>query len=207
MIIILLEFFYYEAYCCLTRLYFTPKKIGLYALSSFASSCEGALALVMTDVTLLETWFSLLSSGKIEILTAALHSIARVLDTKSNSLEVGQGSSESKASSTTADGDVTSSVDLAALKKKIVSEIGKTKGVSAVTFLMKTARQPVNERKLAVYATMTALCRQQPGGWGLMAMYSTQGFREFIEDRDTEHTKEGKEAKFRSAIFEAPLSP
>lgn len=174
-------------------------QLGLYALSSFASSCEEALVIVMDDDRLLESWFSLLSSGKIEILTAALHSVARVIDMESIPSESSHGSSETKASSTTLEASVSvpSPASLAVLKKKVVSEISKARGVSTVAFLMKIARQPVNERKLAVYATMTALCRQQPGGWGLMAMYSTPGFREFIEDRDTEHTKEGKEAKFR----------
>ena len=189
--------------------------LGLHALSSFASSHQAALETIMNDNILLESWLSLLNSGKVEILTAALSSVARVIDMGSetpsgsrskasqlSSLLVMQGTSESKASSSAAESSASSSSGLVALKKRIIAEIGKVKGVPAVAYLMKTARQPVNERKQAVYALMTALCRQQPGGWGLMVLYGTQGFREFIEDRSTEHTKEGKEAKFWYAYYQ-----
>ena len=168
--------------------------------------------MVLSDPALLEEWLSLLNSGKMEILTAALFSVARIIDMEpfpeggeglapvTPAADAYEGASESKASSSETSPSVLSapsSAGLATLKKKLVTEMGKVKCGSIMVYLMKTARQPVTERKIAVYAVMTSLVQQQPGGWGLMAAYSTPGFREFVEDRNTEHSKEGKDAKFR----------
>ena len=179
-------------------------------MASFSSSCEGALDAMLADQPLSDSYFELLNSGKVEIVTAALFSIARIIEmepcqssgsaTASTTVlsSINRGAAESKASDPNTAQIITRSLDLCGLKKKVVSEMGKAKRVSAALFLIKMARQPVIERKLAVYSVLTAICKQQPGAWGLMALFGAAGFREFLEDRNTEHTKEGKDAKFRS---------
>jgi Proteasome non-ATPase 26S subunit len=164
---------------------------------------------MLTDQPLSDSYFDLLNSGKVEIVTAALFSIARIIEMEptqssgsaaasaTSAASISRGAAESKSSDVETAQTVTRTSDLCGLKKKVVSEMGKAKRVSAALFLIKTARQPVIERKLAVYSVLTAICKQQPGGWGLMALFGAAGFREFLEDRNTEHTKEGKDAKFR----------
>jgi Proteasome non-ATPase 26S subunit len=166
---------------------------------------------MLADQPLSDSYFDLLNSGKVEIVTAALFSIARIIEMEpsqssgsaaaaasaTSAASISRGAAESKSSDAEAAQTVTRTSDLCGLKKKVVAEMGKAKRVSAALFLIKTARQPVTERKLAVYSVLTAICKQQPGGWGLMALFAAAGFREFLEDRNTEHTKEGKDAKFR----------
>lgn len=180
--------------------------LGLYALSSFSSSCGGALHTVMANQPLIDSLFDLLNCGKVEIVTAALFAVARVIEMETHhsrlagtvlpvaAAENSEGAGESKSSGVA----LPLSSDIVGLKKHFVSEMGRAKGVAPVIYLIKTARQPVIERKLAVYAVLTALCQQQPAGWGLQALFARgTGFEEFLADRNTEHTKEGKDAKFR----------
>ena len=67
--------------------------------------------------------------------------------------------------------------------------------MNPVLYLMKSAKQPVQEIRLAAYDVLRAIAGQSKG-MGIHLLYSTSGFREFIEDRETEFSKEGKEAKF-----------
>ena len=160
----------------------------------------------MANQPLIDSLFDLLNCGKVEIVTAALFAIARVIEMETyhstlawevlpaTAAENSEGTGESKS----AGEGLPSSTALVGLKKRFIAEMGKAKGVAPVIYLIKTARQPVIERKLAVYAVLTALCRQQPAGWGLQALFTRgTGFEEFLADRNTEHTKEGKDAKFR----------
>ena len=181
---------------------------GLHALSSFAASSELALSLVVNDEILLGHWFTLLNLGNAEISAAVLMSVERILrcgnviggrsdDSSSNAAsEVKSAEDTNAAASSSSTSYSTDSAELVALKKKLLSQMGKAKQVTPVTFLVKTARQPIPEPRMASFKVMTALCRQQPSGWGMFELCNTQGFRAFIEDRHTEFTKEGKDAKF-----------
>lgn len=164
----------------------------------------------MANQPLIDSLFDLLNCGKVEIVTAALFAVARVIEMETHhsrlagavlpvaAAENSEGAGESKSSGVA----LPLSSDLVGLKKHFLSEMGRAKGVAPVIYLIKTARQPVIERKLAVYAVLTALCQQQPAGWGLQALFARgTGFEEFLADRNTEHTKEGKDAKFRFIIL------
>jgi len=63
----------------------------------------------------------------------------------------------------------------------------------AVGLLVDMARRPIPEVKHAAYDFLRALAKDE---WGLTAMYGYGGFAEFVENRFTEDTKEGKEWKF-----------
>jgi hypothetical protein len=194
---------------CILIQFYDCNRTGLYALSSFASSCEGAFSALMTDHIILDSYLGLLNSGKVEIVTATLFAIARIINT-----EAFPSSSTTITESTTADDghegalqlkhielesseDIRGSSKLMDLKTQLVSAIGVARGMPFVLYLMKIGSQPIIERKLAVYAVLYAICSQQPGGWGLKLLYGTSGFKEFLEDRQTEQTKDGKDAKFR----------
>lgn len=163
----------------------------------------------MTDETLIENWFHLMNSGKIEILESVLYSINRIIDMKImnhgneevmineidlNEKEGFKGIEEYKEDLIP---EISNAKILVNYKKRVISEIGKAKNTMAVSYLIKTARQPVPELKGASHELLNSICKQQPGGWGLHALYSTPGFREYLLDRNTEHSKEGKETKFR----------
>ena len=181
---------------------------GLHTLSSFAASSELALSLVINDEILLGHWFTLLNLGNAEISAAVLMSVERIL--RCGNFNAGQRDSSNSAASEVKSSDSSASApssstsystdgtELVVLKKKLLSQMGKAKQLTPVTFLVKTARQPIPEPRMASYKVMTALCQQQPSGWGMLELCNTQGFRAFIEDRHTEFTKEGKDAKFGS---------
>ena len=191
------------------KLFYVSNQTGLYTLSSFASSCEGAFSALMTDDIILDSYLGLLNSGKVEIVTATLFAIARIINTEA----CPSWSTTTTESSTGNDGhegalklqciqsesseDFSGSSKLINLKTQLVSAISVAKGMPFVLYLMKIGRQPIIELKLAVYAVLLAICSQQSSCWGLKLLYSTSGFREFLEDRQTEQTKEGKDAKFR----------
>ena len=173
---------------------------GLHALSSFAASSELALSLVVNDEILLGHWFMLLNLGNAEISAAVLMSVERILrcgnvNVNGGQRDISSAASEVKSSDTSAAAAV-DGTELVVLKKKLLSQMGKAKQVTPVTFLVKTARQPIPEPRMASYKVMTAMCQQQPSGWGMLELCNTHGFRAFIEDRHTEFTKEGKDAKF-----------
>lgn len=189
--------------------YDDSNRTGLYTLSSFASSCEGAFSAVMTDRNALDSYLGLLNSGKVEVVTATLFSIARLISTEASpswstttttssaASNRREGARESKDSESETSETSFRISKLSDLKAQLVSEISAAKGMPFVLYLIKIGRQPIIERKLAVYAVLLAICNQQPGGWGLRLLYGTSGFKEFLEDRLTEQTKEGKDAKFR----------
>jgi hypothetical protein len=181
------------------------RAIGLSALASFAASSETALTVVMSDEELVGSWFAQLNTGKSEVVAAVLLSMVQILEgsnylRKASLSSSSAGAAETKAA--TEDGpspmviDEGESPTLPALKKKLVAHLGRAKQVPPVAFLVKTARQPIPESRMASFALMTAIGRQQPGGWGLLELMGTPGFREFIVDRSTEYAKEGKDAKF-----------
>lgn len=182
---------------------------GLYTLSSFASTCEGAFSALMADRVILDSYLGLLNSGKAEIVTATLFAIARIINTEtppswsttttepSATSDGHEGDVKSKRSETKSCSEFPGSSKLMDLKTQFVSAISVAKGMPFVLYLTKIGRQPIIERKLAVYEVLLAICSQQSGGWGLKLLYGTSGFKNFLEDRQTEQTKEGKDAKFR----------
>lgn len=163
----------------------------------------------MADHIILDSYLALLNSGKVEIVTATLFAIARIINTEacpsrsttttelSAANDEHEGALKLKRSEPEPRGDSPGSSKLIDLKTQFVSAISVAKGMPFVLYLTKIGRQPIIERKLAAYAVLLAICSQQPGGWGLKVLYGTSGFKEFLEDRQTEQTKEGKDAKFR----------
>lgn len=195
---------------------------GLSVLASFAGSSEAALTVVMGNEELLRGWMGQLNSGKSEVVAAVLLTMAQVLEGNSfaanappQSSSSSAGAAEMKAATDDGPGMAgeeagksrgESSATMTALKKKLVALLGKVKQTPPVAFLVKTARQPIPDSRMASFALMTTLGRQQPAGWGLLELMGTPGFREFIVDRSTEFTKEGKDAKFAfiSTIANSP---
>lgn len=66
-------------------------------------------------------------------------------------------------------------------------------GNNTFQYLMSLADQPFAELRVAILSMFKAL-GQQP--WGQSIMNNHPGFREYLLDRSTEKTKEGKEVKY-----------
>eukprot|EP00752_Nemacystus_decipiens_P003398 g3144.t1 len=69
--------------------------------------------------------------------------------------------------------------------------------------LLDLARQPVPEVRHAAYDVLRCTV-WQPGGWGLAAVFTQPGFRDFIQDREESGSKSTKEWKF--SVVESIMS-
>jgi len=181
---------------------------ALHAVSAFASSSEGALELVTSDEQIMSCWLSLLNTGRTDLKAAALFSIARLIRAVPVSLLTPSSSSlppsgESKGGEIEPQDEEPERVR--EIKKRVFEQVGRIKKQDTVAFLVQISRQPITEMR---HASMDLICAvaQQKSGWGLELLYQkpAASFKEFLEDRGTEHTKEGRVWKF--AIMEAIAS-
>lgn len=67
-------------------------------------------------------------------------------------------------------------------------------GNQTFDYLLSLAHQPFPDLRISLLALFDALALQP---WGQHIMNNHPGFREYLLDRSTEKTKEGKEGKFR----------
>lgn len=154
---------------------------GLNAIANFACTSPDSMQLIVDDADTIEKWLGLLNTAKMEIKAACLHSVARVV-------ECDAASSSSVFSSASKDA-----------KLKLLESLGRIKGQPVVTFLVQIARQPIDEMRHAAMHILRAIATA--GGWGLELLYmnrssASSGFRSFLENRATEHSKEGRDSKF-----------
>jgi hypothetical protein len=174
------------------------RSVGIHALASFAVSNKQALARVMQDPALLTSFFAITNAGKADATAAVLLSVARILEAFNSGGGGGHGGMGAADEAKSASGVVTedgggADAEVAGMKQQLFLQLGKAKQTETVAFLIKTARMPVPETRLASHRLLAALVAQQPGGWGLREAFSNaRGFREFLMDRTTEHNKEGK---------------
>jgi hypothetical protein len=151
---------------------------GLHAISNFADLSADTLRLVVYDGQIVAKWLGLLNTAKIEVKAACLHSVARVLD---------MGPIAGKDPS------------VQQMKMHILESIGEVKNMPCVAFLVQIAKQPMNELRNASMDVMRSIARGN--GWGLQLLYLTpssalSGFRAFLENRATEHSREGRLVKY-----------
>jgi hypothetical protein len=84
--------------------------------------------------------------------------------------------------------------EMSALRRDLFVRAGELNNApSTMAFCTTLLRAPIAPIRNGVYAVLTAAGRH---AWGLRAMFGTAGFREFLMDRRTELTKEGKEWKY-----------
>ena len=165
--------------------------IGIRALTDLALSSKKGYNMVLSHDSLIQSLLSLLNA-KNEVQAVVLHSIARILDQ-----QITEPSSEEKQSI-----EVPSDHDdeiyeqsISEKKLSLLRSIGTVKRMNTISYIIKTAKQPLPEIRLAAYDVLRAIAGQSKG-MGIHLLYGTVGFREFIENRETEFSKEGKEAKF-----------
>lgn len=163
---------------------------GIGALADFACSSLKAFSIVIADEQLVDAWISLLNA-KVEIQSFVLHSIATVLNTTHQLLHQQQQQQQGNE-------------DLAGIKSAMKSEkmsllsaISKAKHVDYIVYLMKSAKQPMSDLRSGAYDVIRCIACES---WGAEILIRSSGFEEFIFNRDTEFSKEGKDLKF--AIIE-----
>jgi hypothetical protein len=179
---------------------------GVRALSDFTASSAMALELVVRDSQVMEAWVSLLS-GKPDVQAAAMHSIANVIASPSLNGSFASdsasapppppppNSSASASASSSLVPSMSEDVKVTELKKNLCNSIGRNKKMTTGAFLLKAVRTPIEGLRAGALDLMRAMA-VQPTGWGVHDLYNTPGFREFLEDPESEFTKEGKEWKF-----------
>jgi hypothetical protein len=87
--------------------------------------------------------------------------------------------------------------EMSELRKVLFARVGELNGsTSTMGFVLQQLQTlPMPSLRHAFYHLLVAVAGQE-GGWGVRAMFSTAGFREFVESRTTEREKEGKEWKY-----------
>jgi hypothetical protein len=166
---------------------------AMYTISQFAAISPESLRLVLEDAVLLRSWLSTLSA-KVDLQAACLHSIARVLD-------------PTKSPQPTED-PATTAEARAILHKQLFDQVGAVRRANTtMDYLMRCVLQPLSEVRHGAFDIMRCVA-QQPSAWGLRALFGYSGFEEFLENRETEFSKEGKEWKFSviEAIVTSPAS-
>jgi hypothetical protein len=195
-------------------------------LSEFATISYTTLNLVVAHNKgrLLAEWLDLLNAAKPELIGGVLHSVARVVhheeslyvqnNTQTLTVFRSPGSALDASADSKSCGESKADQDLAAaviaLKKQIVAGITAAKNLHYVAYLLKVARLPVPSVRHAALDLLTAVAAQ-PTGWGLLAITQAPvgdsgDFAAYITNRETEHSREGREWKYSliKAIGENP---
>jgi hypothetical protein len=156
------------------------------AVSSFASSSEAALNLVLDDRVTRDDWLSL-SVAQPKLKSSILVSVARVLD---------------PAPEVDALGDVLEAPRISnQMGMKLFSMLGTVNGPESTEMLLTLTRSPLPETRLGAYSLLEAVAKLPTGG---QVLFTHGGFYEFLIGRQVEQTMEGREAKF--AIVQAVLA-
>lgn len=152
----------------------------------------------------LSAWMSLLHTGKSELVGAGLFAIAHAL-LRPDDVYVAASANSAPASDAS---NIPNAMQMAELKRRLVSTIGIARNSTTLKFLINTARQPVSPLRIAAIDVMHALVAQPwglallvpeiaLGGQGLStSSISLSEFLQYLIDRSTEIDKEGKDAKF-----------
>ena len=169
---------------------------GLLAISNFATLTEDTMRMVVQDAEIISKWLGLLNTAKIEIKAACLHSVAKVVDSDESFPVVSSVLTATGASA------------VQQMKINLLESVGRIKNQPVVAYLVQISKQPMNELRHASMDVMRSIARGG-GGWGLKLLYlsptaSVTGFRAFLENRATEHCREGRMIKFR--VIEAVRS-
>ena len=161
------------------------------AVSAFASASSDALALTLDDPFLREKWLSLASVAQPRLKSMILNSIARVIDPTMDKEANEDQSDEVYAPSN-------------ALAMRLFRTFGSVNSQDATDILLSLAKSPIVETKLGSYDLMRAVAKR---GAGAQLMLSHGDFYDFLINRETEQTKEGKEAKYSivKAVLESGI--
>lgn len=153
------------------------KIAGIKSLSEFASSSFNNFRMVISDQNVLDCWINMINS-KSDIVAQVLHSIAAVIESK-HTIPVGGAAADTAFHRQ--------------LKIKLLRSIEQLKTVSVATYLIRVIRQPIEDARNGAYNLMRVISNES---WGIDMLCNSPSFLEFICDRNTEFSKDGKEWKF-----------
>lgn len=156
------------------------------AASSFASASPDALEVVLDDAEIRESWLSL-NVAQPKLKSAILMSVALVI----NPLPEKDSNGDS----------IAQVIPSNALAMRLYSSLGLVNGRDSTELVLSLAKSPLVEERLGAYALLESVAKQ---GTGAQVLLTSPGFFDFLVDRQTESTKEGKEAKF--AIVQAIMN-
>ncbi|CAN0199962.1 unnamed protein product, partial [Phaeothamnion confervicola] len=174
----------------------TTQLAALSAIAAFAGSSVSALAAAVGDDELLDAWLTF-DNFKVEVKAAALHSIALAAG---GGIEGGDGAGDGAEDMA----GVCSLLLTAPLFHPKSLQVGPRNGGRPTSeYLLALARRPVPEVRFGAFDVMRCALHQR-GGWGLRALFlQTAGYPEFLENRQTEHERPGREWKF--SVIEAAV--
>lgn len=148
--------------------------------------------LVMDNSIVLDTWLRMMNAHKAELHGAVLHSIAKVLDSSDEqminfSYESAEGMLLTlpklfflslivyfqkilEGKSSLEQRPLNNTKEVVDMKKRLFHNIGKFKTATALSHLIKLARQPVDELKHGALDILRSLATQ-PSGWGVAELF------------------------------------
>jgi len=167
---------------------------GIRAASEFAGSSIQALEAVLVS-PILESWATLLNKGKIELQAAVLTAFAITLENCYNKLSEPNEVLEVIISSESKSVDEVPAPSLSVLSKRLYDGLGRftNRGLTSTSFCVKCSKEPIVEVKCAALHLLSAVARF---AWGINTLFSTVGFASYINDWQTEFTREGRASKF-----------
>lgn len=172
----------------------------------------------------MSAWLEYLNSSKTELQAAALIALAKIFDQDDAHYLANERSGQFGANVRSTvfqfPGSDALTVDsVIAWKQQLLRNVGHVKRVSPSHLLMKLAKHPIPTVHHAALHFMRAIALQ-PTGWGLQALFNTTGllhdvhllhceFWQYLKDRFTESSREGKQYKFAviEAIARCPARP
>lgn len=164
---------------------------------------------------LMSAWLEFMNSSKPDLQSAALTALAKIFDQEDQHYVDNERRGQFGANLSTVfqfPGSDAITIDrIIELKQNLLRSLGQVKNVSPSHLLLRLAKQPIPSLRHAAKHLMRAVATQATG-WGLQAMFNTTGhlhdahviqseFWQYLKDRFTESSREGKEYKF--AIIEA----
>ena len=152
---------------------------GITVITDFIRTSYYSLNILINNTSLLQSWCSLINSGKVNIQVAVLHSFARVFEcdyttppTTTTSTYSGTGAT-TDLSAPKATTDLVNLSEIDSKKLKLWTIIGENKNTSTITYLMRLVHQPVAEPRFAALDIMCAILKNDEIGTSATTTTST----------------------------------
>lgn len=189
----------------------------MYAATEFTRSSPFGLGTVLKNRELIDSWASLFVA-KVDLQVAALHGLAKILDTRISpaatdsclpedtvrtdsvveAVKLGGGRGEGGAGAESIRDLVDVDEDTKAadrMKAQLFEALGTARGPSTMAYLLKLLRQPISQLRNAALDVFRALAAQ-PGGWGLQIIFASHEFKECMTNDVALNMSDSRQWKF-----------
>jgi len=150
------------------------------SVSSFSASSSDALYSILHDKEIRSAWLHI-GSAQAKMKAAILHSVAQVIDPPK---DISRGNQKMATISN-------------ASVMELINAFGDENSCPTSELLLMLVQKPIMEPRLAAFDLMRAICTR---GVGARLMLSQTGVFEYLVNRETESSKEGRESKYNVVV-------